>query len=455
MKRISAVCSALVAGMALTTVASAADLPKATQTMLKALKFNPEILSGVDEELKVPQAWLDAAIKEGQVDIYSTHRPKDWQKIASIWKERYPKIKLNQQEVRTSARRYIRPLAAFKEGRYVTDITIGLSGNVYLFRQAGAFQDLSDLPNYKVIPEVARQKDGIVVATRSRYWCTSYNTKKVKQSELPKTWDDLVSSNRFGDKKLLIGNRPNNWVLNLWEAKSDDWGMAFTRKLLVDLKPQLRKEGLSALLNLAILGEGEIAVPSAMERVGAQAQKGAPIGFHCPEPVPFTVSELGVFKGAPHINAAKIWVNWFLSKEGQVAQFWAEGSSPIHKDMQRKEFLDYPEAIAGKQMAVLGPDAAATSVRLAKFWDPLWIQGGGFVPPKATAVDVKLGEIINEGRKIAFDVKGKKQTAAVSGSRTKITVGGKPAKRGALKAGMQCKVNYAGDGGEAKSIACK
>lgn len=456
MKRISAVCSALVAGMALTTVASAADLPKATQTMLKALKFNADMLSGVDEELKVPQAWLDAANnKEKELIIYSTHRPKDWQKINSVFSARYPGIKVKQSEVRTSARRYIRPLAAFKEGRYLTDITIGLSGNVYLFRQVGAFADMSDIPNYKNIPDEAKQSDHIVVATRTRYWCMSYNTKKVKKEELPKTWDDLVNSTRFADKKLMIGNRPNNWLLNLWESKGDQWGQDFTRKLLVNLQPQLRKEGMSALLNLVVLGEGDMAVPSAMNRTGPLVEKGAPIGFHCPEPVPYTVSELGVFKGAPHINAAKIWVNWLLSKEGQVAQYWAEESTPVHKDLQRKEFVFFPEAVAGKKKAVLGAESEKTSVRLAKFWDPLWIQGGGYVPPKATAVETKLGEIINGGRKVSFDVKGKKHTASVSGSRTKITVGGKPGKRGSLKAGMQCKINYAGDGGEAKSIACK
>lgn len=458
MNRFASFMTTAAVGLAFSGIANAADLPKPTQAMLKALKLNPEILSGVDDELKVPQAWLDAANnKEKEVIIYSTHRPKDWKKINDVFSARYPGIKVKQSEVRTSARRYIRPLAAFKEGRYLTDITIGLSGNVYLFRQAGAFADLSDLPNYKNIPEEARQSDHIAVATRSRYWCAAYNTKNVKKEELPKTWDDLVNSQRFGNKKLMLGNRPNNWLLNLWEAKGDEWGKEFTRKLMVDLKPQLRKEGMSAVLNLVVLGEGDLNVPAAMDRVGAQAEKGAPVGFHCPEPVPFTVSELGVFKGAPNTNAAKIWVNWFLSKEGQVAQFWAEDSTPIHKGLQRKEFLAFPEAVEGKKKALLGDHADKTSERLAAFWDPLWLQGGGGGAQAASAgpISVKLGEIIEGGRKIAFDVKGAKHTASISGSRTKITVGGKPGKRDSLKAGMDCKVDYAGDGGEAKSVECK
>ncbi|MFT5538811.1 MAG: ABC-type Fe3+ transport system substrate-binding protein, partial [Alphaproteobacteria bacterium] len=335
MNRITTLSAAFVAGMAMTSLAGAAELPKTTQKMLKALKLDGSVIKGIDEELKVPQAWLDTARnKEKVVNIYTTMRPKAWKKMHDIWKERYPGIKLKHSEVRTSSRRYIRPLAAFKEGRYLTDVVMGLSGNVYLFRNAKAFESVADIPNYKNhVDNDVKQPDHIAVPTRARFWCMAYNTKRVKQSDLPKTWDDLVNSKRFAGKKLLIGNRPNNWLLNLWEAKGDAWGKDFSTKLMKNLQPQLRKEGMSALLNLVVLGEGDAALPSAMNRVAPLHDKGAPIGHHCPEPVVFTVSELGIFKNSPHINGAKIWVNWFLSKEGQIAQFWANGSTPIHNEL--------------------------------------------------------------------------------------------------------------------------
>ena len=43
---------------------SAAELPKSTQAMLKELKLYPSILSGLDQELAVPQEWIDAAKQE-------------------------------------------------------------------------------------------------------------------------------------------------------------------------------------------------------------------------------------------------------------------------------------------------------------------------------------------------------------------------------------------------------
>jgi iron(III) transport system substrate-binding protein len=458
MNRLTTLSAAFVAGMAMTSLAGAAELPKTTQKMLKALKLEGSVMKGIDNELKVPKAWLDTARnKEKVVNIYTTMRPKAWKKMNDIWKERYPGIKLKHSEVRTSSRRYIRPLAAFKEGRYLTDIVMGLSGNVYLFRKAKAFESVADVPNYKnFVDNDVKQPDHIAVPTRARFWCMSYNSKRVKKSDLPKTWDDLVNSDRFAGKKLLVGNRPNNWLLNLWEANGDAWGKDFSTKLMKKLQPQLRKEGMSALLNLVVLGEGDAAIPSAMNRVGPLHDKGAPIAHHCPEPVVFTVSELGIFKNSPHINGAKIWVNWFLSKEGQIAQFWANGSTPIHTELQsNSRFVRWPELVKGKKRAIHGPDAAATSVRLAKFWGPLWLQGGGYVPPKAGSVTVKLDKVVRGGRVLEFMVGGKPDKAKMSRSRSKVTIGGKKAKRGDLKPGMTCKVNYPAGGGEAKTVDCK
>ena len=61
----------------------------------------------------------------------------------------------------------------------------------------------------------------------------------------------------------------------------------------------------------------------------------------------------------------------------------------------------------------------------------------------------KLEAVGSEGREITIGGK----TLSVSGSRTKITIAGKEAKRGDLKAGMECKVEAKGD--EASKIDCK
>ena len=215
--------------------------------MLKDLKLDTKILAGLDKELQVPEKWTEGAKKEGALTIYATLSNKNFTKLIAPFKERYPYIKVKYSRARTSQRRINRPLIAFKEGRYVTDIIAGLSGNVFLFKEANAFEDLRDIPNYKNAPEGLHHPDGIAVSVRLRYWCLSYNTNLVKESELPKTWDELVDDPRWHNKNLLLGNRPNNWVMNLWGANGKEWAKDFMDKLFA-ARPQLRKEGMSALI---------------------------------------------------------------------------------------------------------------------------------------------------------------------------------------------------------------
>ena len=72
---------------------------------------------------------------------------------------------------------------------------------------------------------------------------------------------------------------------------------------------------------------------------------------------------------------------------------------------------------------------------------------------KTVKLDTTLTGIKKKGKVLAFNAGGKAQTARVA-DKTKITIGGKSAKASALKAGMACKLDYYGDGGQARSIAC-
>ena len=60
-----------------------------------------------------------------------------------------------------------------------------------------------------------------------------------------------------------------------------------------------------------------------------------------------------------------------------------------------------------------------------------------------------------KGRKITIDLGGKKASASVSGSHTKVMIDGKKAKRGAIKVGMTCTFVYFGSGTQAKELDCK
>jgi hypothetical protein len=160
-----------------------------------------------------------------------------------------------------------------------------------------------------------------------------------------------------------------------------------------------------------------------------------------------------VFKGTPQKNSAMMFVNWFLSREGQISQFSANFAPPIHKDLQRKEFLSYPDQIIGKKIAFREPDSLEQDLNnLVKFWDPLWFAGRGV---KLAIVDTTIDAMKRGGRSVSFKVGDKTHTAKISGSRTKIVVNGVDSTRKSLKKGMSCRITYPGDKEEANKIDCK
>jgi hypothetical protein len=70
------------------------------------------------------------------------------------------------------------------------------------------------------------------------------------------------------------------------------------------------------------------------------------------------------------------------------------------------------------------------------------------------AVKAKLTAVSSGGREIEFPVAGATKKLDVSSSRTNITIAGQKAPRDALKAGMECSIEFMGDSKEANGVAC-
>lgn len=359
--------------------AQAADLPKATQKILQELKLDPSILSGLDKELAVPQEWIEGAKKEGAIRIGATWDPSQYRKMTAPFVERYPFIK--HEYARGSRQdRTLKPLLALKtSGRVTTDL-IGSIGATYAkFKEIDALVDMRDLPGWKNVPEGMKDPEGLWVGQRLRYWCMSYNTDKVKKSDLPKTWDDLLTNPVWRNGALALSNRPNLWFASVWalDGYGEKWGKPFLEKLFGVVKPQLRKEGNNALLGLLIAGEFKAVIPGAAYRTAQYVEKKAPIGWHCPEPVPLAISELSIIKGNPHPYTSKLWVNWFLSKEGQIAQYYANNAPPVHKDLQIPRFLSFAEEVVGKKVAFRDPVQLEEDLpKVFAVWNPMWEASG-------------------------------------------------------------------------------
>jgi iron(III) transport system substrate-binding protein len=345
---------------------SAAELPKETQAFLKQLNLTPDILKDLDKELAVPQAWIDGAKKSPTLKITSSDDAPLHARFIKPFLERYPFIKIQYQ--RGSANeRVIKPLIAYREGRYVADVIRSMDGSMSEFTKINAAEDLSDLPALKDSVAEIQRHNGLAVAFRSRPYCMAYNTKLVKKEQLPKTWDDLLTTTVLANGRIGAVNLPHLWMMPLWGKFGEAWATKYLDDFFTKLQPQIRSEGINATTGLVAAGELYASLPAYPERIKEMQDKGGPVAWHCPGLIPLNLSSLAVLRGTPGVNGAKLYANWLLSIEGQIAQLAVFHTPSIHKDLQSPEFHVFPDEIRGKQMVTY--DDEADTAKFIAMWN--------------------------------------------------------------------------------------
>ena len=133
-----------------------------------------------------------------------------------------------------------------------------------------------------------------------------------------------------------------------------------------------------AITALTVAGEFYANLPSPGERAQEYANKGAPLSYHCPDPVTATLSQMVLMEKSQHKNGAKVFINWLLSAEGQLLQYAASQLEPVNKALQLPQFVPFADTILGKPIVVRGEDmfGSALNEAMQKEWDSRWAKSG-------------------------------------------------------------------------------
>jgi iron(III) transport system substrate-binding protein len=144
----------------------------------------------------------------------------------------------------------------------------------------------------------------------------AYNTSLLKAADRPKTYEDLLKP-EF--KRKLILDARGGQISHLASEKIWDKGKFW--KFVKDLKaqkPVWTARNSTAMAKLTS-GEGLISTGSYVA-IQTLKRKGAPVEFLFLSPSLSQVRAIGIIKGAPHPNAAKLLLGWLLSPEGLKAR---------------------------------------------------------------------------------------------------------------------------------------
>jgi iron(III) transport system substrate-binding protein len=170
-----------------------------------------------------------------------------------------------------------------------------------------------DSPYLADLPKGAVPKHRLWIPDRMNFFVVAYNTTKVRREELPKDYLGFLDPKWKG--RIGIEATDAEWMATLVKKWGTEAGLAYFRKL-AELRPDVRK---GHVLLAELIAAGEIPVGLTVYNANAESlkRKGAPIDWVPVQPVVARPQGIAVARNAPNPKAARAFVDFVLSPEGQ------------------------------------------------------------------------------------------------------------------------------------------
>jgi iron(III) transport system substrate-binding protein len=163
------------------------------------------------------------------------------------------------------------------------------------------------------LPPGAVPKHRMWIPDRMNFFVVGYNTAKVRREELPKDLLGFLHPKWQG--RIGLEATDAEWMATLVKKWGSEAGMAYFRKL-AEMRPDVRK---GHVLLAELIAAGEIPVGLTVYNANAESlkRKGAPIDWLPVQPVVPRPQGIAVGRNAPSPKAARAFVDFVLSPEGQ------------------------------------------------------------------------------------------------------------------------------------------
>jgi len=257
-------------------------------------------------------ALMEGARKEGNLMIYSLLAVPDHSRIVNRFKEKYPFIEVSLIRPGASERITARVMTEARAGRHLVDI-IGVSRlNMFHLMQRGLLMSYES-PERRQFDAAFKDKNGFWTAFYVNPEVMAYNTRLVPAGAAPKAYQDLLDP--FWKGKLVLEQTAVEWFAALLQHWGEEKGLAYMRRLAgQDLKSI---NGNTLITQLIAAGEHAAAVSLNGPRVELTRRRGAPIDWAALDPTVVDLVTMGIAAHSPHPNAAKLYLNYVLSREVQ------------------------------------------------------------------------------------------------------------------------------------------
>ena len=270
-----------------------------------------------------------AAKKEGSLTFYgssSVFPQRAVQPFQDAWKKDYPDIKVDFLVEGTVADVQIRMEAEQNGKKYVGDVAQS-GGTARDFVAKGWLQPanppaaMDPAAKFGLNPLQDTQKQGYNVAYVNAYAPFIVNTKLVKPEDEPKTHMDLTDPKWKGKIGWFAPFAPGaGWVEYYFSKQmyGPDWvtRMATQEPVVVATTGAMVDQLAAGEFSIGLIGGGGAA------SIATAVSSGQPIRTVWPEDFSWaSFSSMILLTGAPHSNAGRVFINWWLTRSGQQVLF--------------------------------------------------------------------------------------------------------------------------------------
>jgi iron(III) transport system substrate-binding protein len=308
---------------------------------------------------------VEAAMREGALVHYAPDPETAQAVYMTEFRKMFPDIRTTYLRLQTGAL-YAR-LNAERQGRSYVPDTLILTEYVFAldFQKRGGWalyrspELAAYQPHQKSTPEGYFTWDNEIIAG------IAYNPNLVPESEAPKSWKDLLDPKWTGAINTKLST--SGLMHEAWYTLRTLYGSEYWTKF-AELKPR-GFDSYVQQFDRTVSGQDKIVAVAQYSGYLIAKAKGAPITFVAPaEGMAVIPGLIGVVDQAPHPNAARLFVDWYLGVPGQTVM-----TRTVQNYSPRPDVAPPPGGQPRDTFKVMVPDDWETFIRshaqFVREWD--------------------------------------------------------------------------------------
>jgi iron(III) transport system substrate-binding protein len=253
------------------------------------------------------QRLVAGAKKEGTFTIYTSATVDDMAVLTAAFEKKYGVKTL---VWRASSENIIQRAATeARGGRFDVDVIETDAVTLEAMHREKLLQEVRSPFAGELIPAaIPAHKEWI--GDRVQIFTAAYNTKQIKQADLPKRYDDLLDAKWKG--KLGIEANDHDWLSAVVTEMGEEKGLKLFRDIVAKNGLSVRK-GHTLLANLVLSGEVPLALTTYLYKVQQFKNDGAPIDWLALPPEIARAQGIGLARKPPHPHAGVLFMDFLLS----------------------------------------------------------------------------------------------------------------------------------------------